>query len=127
MAKEKSDYEKARKRVKAKKEFYQNLTSYAVMSVFFVVLNFLTSPSYWWAMWPILGWGLGIVFHYFETFGYPGAKHSEDWEARAIEAELQRMKAQSQPEATAMPDELELKELEKQRSERKDWDDSELV
>lgn len=127
MAKEQSDYAKARKRVKAKKEFYQNFTTYLVMSVFFVILNTLTSPEHWWAQWPILGWGLGVVFHYFDTFGYPGAKNSAAWEERAIEAELERMKSTEAPTQTPLPEALELKELEKQQSESKKWDDSELV
>lgn len=127
MAIQKSDYEKARKRVKSKKEFYQNFTSYLVMSVFFVIINFIVSPFHWWAHWPILGWGLGVLFHYFDVYGYPGASNDSAWEERAVEAELRRMEAEKNQQKVGSEEALELKEMEKQPIESKKWDDSELV
>lgn len=130
MGKEKSDYDKARKRVIEKKKFYQHLTSFAVINIFLFLLNMLTSPSVFWFHWTTLGWGVGLVFHYFNTFGFPGMHSNDnDWEERAIEAEMRRMKSK-QPQDEPMkplPDELELKEMEKQPAASKKWDDSELV
>jgi hypothetical protein len=37
-------------------------------SVFFFI-NWRTNPSYWWAFWPMLGWGIGVASHAFKTFG----------------------------------------------------------
>jgi hypothetical protein len=65
-------YKEARKRVRTKKEFYEHLTVFSVMSVFFFLLNALTAFGSWWFYWPILGWGIGVLFHYFEVFGFPG-------------------------------------------------------
>ena len=62
-------YREAQKRVKDKKSFYSHLASYLMMSIFFFVLNALTSFGDWWFYWPLLGWGIGLVMHYFRVFG----------------------------------------------------------
>lgn len=126
MGKSKSEYDKARKRVRAKKEFYQHLTSYLVMSLFFFLLNAVTSFGSWWFYWPILGWGVGLVFHYFDVFGFPGTGNSSpDWEEKAIQAEIARMRPRQQEEEA--PEQMELRELQKEPQKRKNWDESELV
>lgn len=116
-------YEKARVRVKKKKEFYQHLASYVIMSGFFFLLNAVTSFGSWWFYWPMMGWGIGLAFHYFDAFGFPGVGEiSEEWEQRAIEEELQKMGADRGP--SAMDEKLDLKELEKRPNK---WNDSDLV
>lgn len=37
------------------------LAPWAVFSVFFVVLWAVTGGGYFWPMWPIMGWGIGVV------------------------------------------------------------------
>lgn len=119
------DYQKARKKVKKKKEFYSHLSTYLVMGIFFFVLNAVTSFGSWWFYWPMFGWGIGLLFHYFDAFGIPGVGEiSDEWEKREIEAELRRMRGDKHEEE---PDELELKEMQKEKVEKKRWDDSELV
>lgn len=49
--------------------FFKHLRTYLAMSIFFVLLNIVTSAGYFWAIYPILGWGLGIVMEYFSLFG----------------------------------------------------------
>jgi len=124
-------YKIALKRVKQKKDFYQHLGVYAVLGLFFFAINMITSPSEWWFVFPMLGWGVGLVIHYLTVFGVPGLyEESPEWEARAVEEELLRMKRlqnrmkQTEP---AIEKELELKELQKEMSERKNWEDSELI
>lgn len=55
--------ERARKQLKAKAEFRQHLTSYVVVNGFLVALWAITSRGYFWPVWPILGWGVGLTFH----------------------------------------------------------------
>ncbi|MBU7582510.1 MAG: 2TM domain-containing protein [Nostoc sp. TH1S01] len=40
-----------------------HLISYLVVNLFLIVLNLTTSPSYFWAIYPLLGWGLGLGIH----------------------------------------------------------------
>ena len=85
-------YKKARKRVKAKKEFYQHFTAYIIVIGFLFVLNMLTSPFNWWFYWPMLGWGIGIAFHYTDVFGLPFFRVlSDEWEEKEMQKELNKI------------------------------------
>ena len=130
-------YQRARKRVKTKKEFYEHLTVYVIMSAFFFLINALTDFGDWWFYWPILGWGLGVMFHYFDVFGLPGVgTMSQEWENKAIRDELDRMDREDRyrnPHKKRLPaqdfdsdDRLDLRELDRQKDRRK-WDEDELV
>ena len=126
-------YREAKKRVKAKKEFFEHLSTYLVMGGFFFFLNALTSFGHWWFFWPMLGWGIGVMFHYIGVFGVPGVGQlDKEWEKRALEKELDRMAGLSRTDrATNVPEEdvLDLDSLEKQpeKSVNKRWKDEDLV
>lgn len=122
----KDPYELARKRVKKKKDFYSHLSTYLVVGAFFLILNYLTSPGRWWFYWPMLGWGIGLAFHYLDAFGVPGVGGLDnDWEERAMDEELKKMGVDRKKTAPKKEEELELRELKKEK--QKNWDDSELV
>lgn len=72
-------YEKAAKRVEELKAFYGNLISYCIFIPFLFYINWRTSPNYWWAFWPLLGWGIGVISHAIKTFGI-----GQEWEDQQI-------------------------------------------
>ena len=97
------------------------------MGVFFFLLNAVTSFGNWWFYWPMLGWGIGILFHYFDVFGLPGVGEiSKEWEEKAILKEMERMEWEEKTQMNKYerkkepePEEnLELKELERVRKKR---------
>jgi 2TM domain len=49
-------------------------------------LNSLSSAN-WWVQWPLLGWGMGIMFHGLLVFS-PVRFLSREWERRKIEERL---------------------------------------
>ena len=53
-----------------RKEFYNHLTSYCIINGFLLAVNLVTGPRYMWVIWPMMGWGIGIAFHFRDTF-YP--------------------------------------------------------
>ncbi len=122
----KEELNKAKKKVKERKDFYQHLMSYAIVNTFLFALNIITSPGYLWFVFPLMGWGVGLAFHYVSVFGIPGFDIlSKEWEERELEKELRK---DAQTQSTAKPDNtvkkeepLELKEL------RKNYDESEFV
>lgn len=59
-----------KKRNKKLKGFFSNFASWLIMSTFFIILNSLTYSGHWWAIWPILGWGIGVAFHAMSIFKY---------------------------------------------------------
>jgi hypothetical protein len=63
-------YMKAVKRVEDIKGFYGNLAAYILVNIGLLVINLVTSPQYLWFFWPMLGWGIGVVFHGMKVFNY---------------------------------------------------------
>ena len=80
---EEERYFKARKRVEEIKGFYGNLIAYIVVNIGLMVINLLTSPGYLWFFWPMLGWGIGVLFHGMKVFNYMPF-FGKDWEEKKI-------------------------------------------
>lgn len=71
------------------KGFYSHLTSYVCVITLLWVINWFTGADYYWAKWPTLGWGIGIVSHalsVWEVFNFFGP----EWEKRQVEKRLGR-------------------------------------
>ena len=41
--------------------FTRSIVHYAVTCVFLAVINYRTSPQYWWVAWVAAGWGLNLL------------------------------------------------------------------
>lgn len=124
-------YKLARKRVQQKKGFYQHLGAYLAVGIFFLAMNLATFDGDWWFYFPMMGWGIAILIHYFSVFGIPGLyDNTPEWEEKAFQEELKRMNL-PQPQATQqepiVDKELELKTLQKEKAEKPKWEDSELI
>ena len=55
--------QQARDRVAAKLSFFVHLAVYIAVNVLLVAVNLLATPEHLWFYWPMLGWGIGVVFH----------------------------------------------------------------
>jgi len=55
---------------KARAGFKWGLFSYLIINAFLVVIWFFTSGigSYFWPIWAMLGWGVGLAFQYFHAY-----------------------------------------------------------
>lgn len=84
-------YFQARKRVEEIKGFYGNLVSYVVVNIGLFILNMLTSPNHLWFYWPLLGWGIGVVFHGLKVFNYMPFL-GKDWEEQKIKEFMEKEK-----------------------------------
>lgn len=82
---EQTAYERASRRVKEIKEFYGSLISYCIVIPVLVFINFRTFSGFQWFWFPMLGWGMGLVFHAFRVFGY-----GSSWEERKIQEILKK-------------------------------------
>ena len=80
---EQERYYQAKKRVEEISGFYVNLIAYIVFNVFFLILNLVTSPNELWFYLPLVGWGVGVLFHGMKVFNYAPFL-SKDWEERKI-------------------------------------------
>lgn len=83
---ENTSYLRAKERVEKIKGFYGNLASYCVVIPVLIIINLTTnSNGFQWFWFPMLGWGLGVLFHAFETFGY-----GKSWEEKKIQEILNK-------------------------------------
>lgn len=71
------------------KEFYSHAIKYALIIPLLFVVNYVTDPSYIWAWWPMLGWGIGLLSHGLKVFEVI-TLFSPEWERRQIEKRLGR-------------------------------------
>lgn len=79
---EEKRYQKAKERVELIKGFYGNVFSYCLVIPFLVWLNFRTTP-FPWAIFPAVGWGIGLFFHGLEAFG-KNPFFGKQWEERKM-------------------------------------------
>lgn len=91
----------ARKRVKALRDFYMHLATFVIVNAFLIVLNLVTSPGDFWAIWPLLGWGIGLASHGLSVMEL--GIGSKEWEERKVrEYMLQRQSGLSRTEVERM-------------------------
>ena len=76
-------YQQAKKRVGQIKGFYWHLVLYVLVNALLLIINLVTSPTWLWFYWPLLGWGMGIAAHWVSVFGI-GNVLGQDWEERKI-------------------------------------------
>ncbi|WP_309645348.1 2TM domain-containing protein [Phenylobacterium sp.] len=77
----------AERRADAKLGFRAHLLVYLVVSAGLAAINLLTSSDYYWFVWPMLGWGVGVVAHGLSVHAYVG-----DHRERMIEEEMARLR-----------------------------------
>ena len=76
---------RAKERVEKLKGFYGNLVSYCTVIPILIIINLNSPHNFQWFWFPMLGWGLGVFFHGFETFGY-----GKSWEEKKIQEILNK-------------------------------------
>ena len=82
---ENTSYLRAKDRVEKIKKFYGSLASYCVVIPILIFINLNSPHDFQWFWFPMLGWGLGLAFHAFETFGY-----GKSWEEKKIQEILNK-------------------------------------
>ncbi|NEU31672.1 2TM domain-containing protein [bacterium LRH843] len=81
-------YARAKKRVQNLKAFYIHLTVYILVNMMLFSINVLTDASNWWFIYPLGGWGFGVVIHGITTFA--GGHFGVDWEERKIKEYMEK-------------------------------------
>ena len=84
---EQERYQEAKNRVEVIKGFYFHLITYILVNAVLVVINLLLTPEYLWCIWPLMGWGVGLIIHAFSVFGKFLGK---SWEERKIKEIMEK-------------------------------------
>ena len=72
-------------RLKAKRDFISHLIAFVMINGFLVAIWAFTSGGFFWPMFPIFIWGIGLVFHAWDSYGKPFPSEDD------IEREMQRL------------------------------------
>ena len=78
--------DRAIRRIRAKQAFRVHVAVYLTVDALLVAIWAFVSVGYFWPIWPILGWGVGVVAHAVSVYVGP----SEITEAQ-IDRELSRL------------------------------------
>jgi class 3 adenylate cyclase len=62
------DHHAAIERIEAKRAFGRHVTVYVAVNLLLIAIWAITSRGYFWPIWPILGWGVGLGAHYWGAF-----------------------------------------------------------
>jgi hypothetical protein len=69
----------AEKVAKAKIGLYIHLLVYVLVNTGLIALNLGVSPERIWFVWPLLGWGLGVLLHALLVFAFPKGARLKEW------------------------------------------------
>ena len=61
-------YKRVEKRVEQKLGLYVHIGAYLVVNLFLIGFNLSVSPETYWFQWPLVGWGIGLLFHALTVF-----------------------------------------------------------
>jgi hypothetical protein len=63
-------HDEAVRHLKKRRDFYTHLVVYFLVNGFLVVIwAFTTMPGFFWPVFPIFGWGIGVVMNAWDVFG----------------------------------------------------------
>ena len=80
-------YTNAKRKVETRMSFYTHLAVYLVVNTLLTILNLLFTGGYFWAIWPMIGWGSGLIIHGLFTFVFDPESSLKE---RLIEKEMQK-------------------------------------
>jgi hypothetical protein len=81
--------ERALERIQKKREFQVHLLAYLLVNIFLVGIWAVTNfGGFFWPIFPILGWGIGIFFHGWDVYQGPPTE-------QRIHEEMERLEGRS--------------------------------
>lgn len=77
--------ELALKRLKKRRDFAAHLLMYIMVNSFLVVIWAITGAGFFWPVFPIVGWGIGVVMNAWDVW------RGDDFSEEAIAREMERL------------------------------------
>lgn len=82
----------AENRVERKIKFKRNLYSYIVVNVILAIVNLIFTPEYWWFLWVVLFWGIGVLADFLRAYVLMDKFDSEEYRERKIQEEIEKLR-----------------------------------
>ena len=83
---------RAEKRVDNKIKFYRSFAIYVIVNAFLAVINWLYTPEFWWVLFPIFFWGIGVFVKFLNAFVFISRFDSEEYRERKIQEEMEKLR-----------------------------------
>jgi 2TM domain len=77
--------EHAIKAIKKKRDFWNHFIVYCVVNAFLIAIWYITGHGYFWPVWVLAGWGIGLVLNAWDAYGRSNRAIGEDEIQREIE------------------------------------------
>lgn len=74
-------------KVDQKLGFYVHLAVYVLVNGLLIAIDLMTSPGTYWFIWPLIGWGIGLLVHGLSVFVFGDGLAIRQ---RMIEAEMKK-------------------------------------
>ena len=84
--------ELAEKRVDAKIKFYKSFIVYIVVNAFLTVINAMFTPQFWWVLFPIFFWGIGVFVEFLKAFVFSNKFETVNYREEKIQEEMERLR-----------------------------------
>jgi vacuolar-type H+-ATPase subunit I/STV1 len=77
--------DRAVKRLKKRRDFAGHLLIYTMVNTFIVIIWAATSNGFFWPIFPIVGWGIGVVMNAWDVW------HGDEFSDEEIAREIERL------------------------------------
>ncbi|HEY8302714.1 MAG TPA: 2TM domain-containing protein [Jatrophihabitans sp.] len=77
---------RARRRLKQKRDFAGHVLVYTMVNGFLIIIWAFTSAGFFWPIFPLLGWGIGLVMNAWDVW------RNDDFSEAEISREMSRLK-----------------------------------
>ena len=83
---------RAEERVNFKIKFYRNLKAYIITNMMLAIINGLFTPEFWWVMFPLFFWGIGVIADFLKAYVFIDDFDSESYRERKIQEEMEKLR-----------------------------------
>jgi hypothetical protein len=78
--------EQAARQLKKRHDFHGHLLVYVLVNAFLVTIWFVLSPDgFFWPVFPLVGWGIGVVMNAWDVYARPVREDDIDREVRRLQ------------------------------------------
>lgn len=82
----------AEQRADAKIDFFKNFKAYVIVNAMLAVINFICTPHFWWVLFPVCFWGIGVLVDFLKAFVFMDKFDSEEYREQKIQEEMDKLR-----------------------------------
>ena len=68
----------------------KDLSAYVFVNMILAIINWLFSPDFWWVLFPVVFWGIGIFVNFLKTYVFDDY-YDHNYRERKIEEEMKKL------------------------------------